>query len=148
MVEKTKRPLFVWIIAIYYTVTLVAGALSICLILSHAIPISMELRRAEFTKIPAFDYGASTLVALMIAVSTFNLFLMRKIALPLFIAAFILNLALLIWDEASNSVAIKGGYPILAVTGSFARRAVRRPSHAKTTVKVIPSRRMEHQTVA
>jgi hypothetical protein len=119
MGSKTKRPLFVWIIAIYYTVTLVAGALSICLILSHAIPISMATR-AEFTKIPVFDYGASTLVALMIAVSTYNLFLMRKVALPLYVAAFILNLALLIWDKASNSIAIKGGYPILAVTGSFA----------------------------
>jgi hypothetical protein len=119
MGSKTKRPFIVWVITIYYAVTLLVAALSICLILSHAIPISTDTR-AQITKIPAFDYGASTLVALLIAWGEFNLFLMRKVALPLFIAAFIFNFALLIWDEASSSVAIKGGYPILAVTISFA----------------------------
>lgn len=97
MENQAKRPVLVWVIAVFYGISAVLTALSFYLIYSDRIPLDSELQaffasQSAFDQVRTFVIGATNLGAAIF------LFLMRKPAAYLFPLGFGLELVATFWE--------------------------------------------------
>ncbi|HUB65887.1 MAG TPA: DUF4339 domain-containing protein [Candidatus Methylacidiphilales bacterium] len=89
-----KRPIAVWIISIFYFITVPFTLLSLALIplmLSGTIPIT-DVQRRYFESLNIFDYTVTFLLVVFNLAGALLLFLLRRPAVYCFGAVFVLNL--------------------------------------------------------
>ena len=96
-VVKNKRPVWVWIFSIFFFISAVYTLLSLYLLHSGFVPITEENRLyIHFKGWNTLDYLFSYLLVLLYGSGSVTLFLLRKIAFPLFLSSFIANTLLTI----------------------------------------------------
>jgi len=132
---RRRRPKGVWLVSIFYTISALWTLLSSYLIFSGAIPLNRE-QETYYASITVVDWiitGTLSVISLSAAVS---LFLLRKLAATLFMAALILSVLYSIYQIVAKNllrVVAPGGFVgmllgfalILAVT-LYAQRLARR----------------------
>ena len=85
--HKRKRPIWVWVISIYYFFSIGFGLLSYYLSSIGAIPLT-PTQKAYFANLTIFEHGMTLIIGLIGIAGVIALFLMRKVALYLFIISF------------------------------------------------------------
>jgi hypothetical protein len=91
--ESRRRPIAVWIISIFYFITVPLTLLSLALIplmLSGAFPIN-DAQRHYFTSLTIFDYTVTVLLIVLNLAGAILLFLLRRPAVYCFGGVFVLN---------------------------------------------------------
>jgi magnesium-transporting ATPase (P-type) len=107
-----ERPLWVWIITIFYAISILFAAFSLYLVLSGKMPGS-PIQHAYFAGLTPLDNIVTALIGVCNVGGAISLFLLRKMALPFFITAFGLNVALTIWQISyRNLLAVSGVVPL------------------------------------
>lgn len=97
-----KRPGWIWAISIFMFVSAAWTLLSFYLIGSGVIPLTSE-QQTYFHSLSTLDYGTAILGGLLNLSGATALFLLRKVALPLFGSAFVLNLLATVWNIVSKN---------------------------------------------
>lgn len=108
-----KRPTWVWIICVFYLVSFLWTSLSWYMIFSGSIVLSPEVK-AYMESLTSFDYGLTTIQALISISAAVALFFLRKQAYYLFWSSFGVGLFAIAWQTALRSWltamrSIKGG---------------------------------------
>jgi hypothetical protein len=98
---RPKRPIWVWLISLFYIVSAGWTLLSFALIWTGVIPLEAE-QKAYFARLSAIDYAATIIIGASNFIGAIMLFLLRKAAVGLFLTALILTLALTIWQSATK----------------------------------------------
>ena len=114
-----KRPKPVWVVFLFYLLSVVYTALSFFLIFSGSIPVTPE-QAAYLRNLSVFDWTITTLTAALNLAGAVSIFLLRKIAFPLFATS--LGLAILqtlVHAFTTNFVAALGGPGALGVVIGF-----------------------------
>jgi hypothetical protein len=115
MVELTKkRPVWVWIISIYYFISVAFGVLFLGLIFSGGSAFSPFLAHS-LRKFTTIDYTVMVLKYTLMLGSALTLFLMRKQALLFFLASLVLSIAALILPTVANATMRSNPVPILVL---------------------------------
>ncbi|MBE2179053.1 MAG: hypothetical protein IAE97_01080 [Chthoniobacterales bacterium] len=83
----TNRPALVWVISIFYVVSVGWVALSFALIFSGLIPLT-DVQKAYFQAQTVFDYESTALIGGANLVGAVLLLLLRRQAFPFFLTAF------------------------------------------------------------
>ncbi len=123
MVESTatrKRPVWVWVISIFYFVSFVYTLLSFYLVFSRLIPVTPEVK-AYFESLTMFDWALTVIQGVVTISAAVALFFMRKMAYHLFGGAVLVMVISTLWQTLARPVltalgSIKGG-TAGAVTG-------------------------------
>jgi hypothetical protein len=98
---RPKRPIWVWVISIFFFVSAGWTLLSFALIFSGIIPLDAA-QKAYFDKLTAVDYAATLIIGACNFIGAIALFLLRRIAVPLFATALALTLVMTIWQSATK----------------------------------------------
>ncbi len=113
--NKPKRPILVWVVFLYYVVTIVPAAGGLLLVWQSA-PFSTKARMA----VESMTTLAWTLLGLTLALQlggAVALFKLRRIALPLFVGAFGCTILQMTMQHPENTVSGPGTLvPALALT--------------------------------
>lgn len=99
--KKPKRPVWVWIICIFYAFSALWTILSFYLILSRSIPVTPPVK-AYMESLGAIDYAATIILLLLSLSATLTLFMLRKEAYYLFCTSLIINIAMTIWHSIAK----------------------------------------------
>jgi len=106
---RGKRPKLVWIVFLFYLISVGYTGLSFFLVYSGSIPVTPEQAR-YFQNLSAFDYTITALSSLLNLAGAIALFQLRKIAFHLFTAALVVAiLQTLIHAITTNFVNALGG---------------------------------------
>jgi len=100
-IQKRKRPVWVWIISIFFFFSAGWTLLSFYLVGTGVIPLNTA-QQAYFDSLTALDYGLTILVGLANLIGAIALFFLRKIALHLFASALTVNFLMLIWHALNK----------------------------------------------
>lgn len=124
-----KRPVWVWVITIFFLLSAVWTLLSFYLILSGSIPID-PAQKAYFDQLTPLDYLSTVGVGLINIAGAITLFMLLKIARILFLCSLVLSLGITAWHattkgwvEAIGGAGLVGamiGYAILAIVCVYA----------------------------
>jgi len=115
-----KRPKLVWVVFLFYLFSVVYTALVFLLIFSGSIYVTPE-QAAYFRNLSAFDWAMTGLTAALNLAGAISVFLLRKIAFPLFATSLGLSiLQTLVHAFTTNLVAALGGPGALGVVIGFA----------------------------
>lgn len=93
MRQRIKRPILVWVISAFYVFSTAYTLLSFYLIWSGAITVSQP-QRAYFAGLTVLDYLATIITGLLNLSGAIALFLLRRLALYLFLGGFSAGLVL------------------------------------------------------
>jgi hypothetical protein len=95
--HRTKRPKLVWVITIFYLVSVGWTLLSFILIYSGSIAVT-EAQAAYFRSQNMVDMLFTVLIGLLNLVGALHLFLLRRRAYHMFLSAFILGLVMIVYQ--------------------------------------------------
>ncbi|HTL02312.1 MAG TPA: hypothetical protein VL243_08800 [Vicinamibacterales bacterium] len=87
------RPLAVWVIAIFYLLSMASTLVSLAAVLTGIVAITPEQQR-YFDSLGPVDYLGNVLILLIGAWAVLELFLMRKAAVRAFVIALVMNVGL------------------------------------------------------
>ncbi len=99
--EAPSRPVLVWIICILTWLGLLFGVLGLWLLATHRVPFPPE-QAGFYDKLNIVDYGLTAVGLGLALVSSVSLFLLRKIAVPLYAAGLGLGVLQLLWQIAAR----------------------------------------------
>ncbi len=129
--EKRKRPVWVWVISILFFLSAASTLFSYYLIASGKIPLS-PTEKAYLESLTSVDITISILIGLINLIGAVNLFLLRKQAFYFFLSAFILNVAVTVWQilnkgfveamQASGLIGMLIGWGILVVVCVYTKK--------------------------
>ena len=129
-----KRPVWVWIITLFYGFSIGFTLLSFGLLFSGAIPLTAQ-QREYFAALGPLDYIMTIGLSLLTLAATVLLFLMRQAAVPLFGAAFVLNAGFSLlhalttnWTKAIGGPGLIGalvGWGILGAVAAYSWHLLR-----------------------
>ena len=124
------RPAWVWVITVFYVLSIGFSVLSVALLFSGALPLT-PAQRTYFANLGPFDYMMSLGLGLLTLTATIFLFALRKVAVPLFAASLFFNLGFSIvhatttvWARAMGGSGLIGaliGWAILGIVALYAR---------------------------
>jgi len=115
-----RRPKLVWVVFLFYLFSVVYTAVSFLLVLSGSISVTPE-QAAYFRNLSVFDWAVTGLTAALNLAGAVSIFLLRKIAFPLFAISLGLSvLQTLVHAFTTNFVAALGGTGALGVVIGFA----------------------------
>jgi hypothetical protein len=136
IVTLQKRPIAVWLIFLFYIFAFCWTLLGFILIYAGLVPLT-EAQKTYFAHLSFFDHASTVILAAINIAAAILLFRLRRTAVPLFAAAFVLNLGLTIravfgsnWVEVIGHNGLAGylGFciilAILLYTVSLSRRAI------------------------
>jgi len=107
--QVNKRPKLVWVVFLFYVLSVGYTALSFFLVFSGAIPVTPEVA-AYIINLSAFDWVITALTGLLNVAGAIAIFRLRKVAYYLFTATFVLvTLQTLVHIVTTNFVAAIGG---------------------------------------
>jgi hypothetical protein len=125
-----KRPGWVWVITIFYVFSVGFTLLSFMLMLAGALPLT-PAQQAYFAGLGPFDYIMSLGLGLLTLTATVLLFLLKRAAVPLFAASFVLNISFMLvhafatnWAQALGGSGLVGafiGWGILGAVALYSR---------------------------
>jgi hypothetical protein len=128
---RHERPILVWLISAFFFLSAIWTLLSFYLILSGAIPLE-PAQKAYFDRLTPLDYALTVATGLLNLAGAVMLFLLRKIALYLFLSAIGLTAVSTLWQaaakgwvEALGGAGLVGaliGYVLLVVVCIYAWR--------------------------
>jgi len=98
---RQKRPIWVWLISIFFFVSAGRTLLSFFLIFSGIIPID-ALPKAYFERLTAIDYAATIIIEASSFIGAIALFLLRRFAVAVFATALALTFAIIIWQPVTK----------------------------------------------
>jgi len=99
---NAARPVWVWVITIFYTFSIGLTLLSFAMVLSGAGP-SAQARQAYLATLGPLEYLAPIGLWLLTILATVLLFLLRKAAAPLFAAILFLNICVPLLHAVTTS---------------------------------------------
>lgn len=111
IISERKRPVWVWVIAIWFVVGAVVSLASYLAIRSGAIPIKAS-HQAYLDSLNFIDHAATILLTCMNVLGAIFLFLLRKEAVTLLLGALVLNVLLTTWHVFMKGLAsaVSGGF--------------------------------------
>lgn len=112
---RHRRPVLVWLIAIYYGLSGAWTALSFILIRRGAIPMS-DAQRAYFSEIGPIEWAQAVASAILFLAFAVQLFRLRASAIPLLALAFVLTIASTAWQMLTTNWVEAIGTPGLVGT--------------------------------
>ena len=114
-----KRTIGVWIILIYCTLNAVIGIVGFYALLSGNVPHTTPQRDNFFATLGLLDWFLALSFHLCIAIAGIYLFLLRPLALPIFIAAAACKLTTDFWQLESHRLFAGVGGPSSGVWVAF-----------------------------
>ena len=109
---QEPRPLAVWVIAIFYLLSIVSTLLSLVSVLTGVVEVTPAQQR-YFDSLGPVDYLGNSLILLISAWAVVEFFLMRKAAVRAFVIALVMNIGLTAfhlvatnWREAAGESAL------------------------------------------
>lgn len=102
-VTQHRRPTWVWVISVFYFLSAAYTLLSFYLINSGAIAVPAATK-AYLDGLTATDYAFTILIGLANLIGAISLFLLRKIAYPLFLASLVANVLMSVWHIVSKNM--------------------------------------------
>jgi len=87
-----RRPAGVWVISLFYWISAVWTVVGLVLVLSGRVPLP-EAQKAYYASLSPLDYGFSLLQCVLTLAGAVMLFLLKRRAYGLLVAAFVLGLA-------------------------------------------------------
>lgn len=109
--KHIKRPKWVWAISFFYFISAIYTLLSLYLIHTGAIPIP-EATKAYLDSLTTIDHIITIVIWVVILVGAISLFFLRKMAYPLFLISFVVNILMSLWHMLSKnmlSALVSGG---------------------------------------
>jgi hypothetical protein len=94
---KMSRPFGVWLVTIYAAFSALIAALGFYVLFSRTIPSVSGEQANFFATLGVLDYALSALFHICIAIGAVYLFMLRKLALPIFVAGAAFSLITAIW---------------------------------------------------
>jgi len=117
--QKMRRPVWVWIIAIFYCISIPLTLLGFYLILSGSSTMPTA-QQAYFNSLTAFDYSITIIIAIANLFGAITLFLLRRTALLYLTCALVLNVILHIWHVLSKGYPTAAGVSVVSMVLSLA----------------------------
>ncbi len=113
-----KRPKKVWLVSGFYLFSAGYTLLSFFLINRGKVPLS-EAEKAYFASLTALDYLFTITIGVINMSGAISLFLLRKVAYPLFVGAFALGLVFSGWHALTKGLlaAVGGARGVGALIG-------------------------------
>jgi hypothetical protein len=102
------RPVLVWLISAFFFLSAIWTLLSFYMVLSGAIPLE-PAQKAYLDRLTPIDYSLAIVLGSLNLAGAVMLFLLRKIALYLFLTAFALSVVLMLWHVATKGWAEAAG---------------------------------------
>ncbi|HCC47748.1 MAG TPA: hypothetical protein DEQ38_06480 [Elusimicrobia bacterium] len=96
MKMEAKRPLMVWVISLFYFLTIGRSLLALYFIYSGAASVSPE-HQALLARVTPFEWVLTVLTSIAGMAGSVLLFMRKKAAFPLFLAFFIVGVGMAIW---------------------------------------------------
>src|SRR5262245_18525523 len=96
-----KRPIWVWLISLFFLVSAIWTLLSLYLIWSGAIPLE-PAQQAYFDRLTLIDHVLTIVVGVLNLSGAIALFLLRKIARDLFLSSLGMRLFLALWVSSTQ----------------------------------------------
>jgi len=81
--NKVKRPISVWVISIFYTLSFGFSLISVLLTLTGIIPIN-QAQQNYYASLGVVDYITTIIITILGLSATITLFMLRRIAVTLF----------------------------------------------------------------
>ena len=94
---KRHRPGWVWAITIFYFLSAGFTVLSYVIVMSGAVPLP-EAQQRYYASLTVFDYATTIIVGLLNLTGATLLLLLRKLAYPCLLSAWILGLTLVVYQ--------------------------------------------------
>lgn len=132
--QTRKRPIGVWIITVYFAISIPFVMFGLYSVLSNQIPLDAAQAGYVGSMAP-LDFTATAIIGMCNILGAVSLFRLRKAALTFFAASLAINIALTIWHIiAKGFVAVVGGAlpivlgfaPLLAIIAYTAHLARKR----------------------
>jgi hypothetical protein len=92
-----NRPIGVWLVTIYAALNALIGAVGVYILVSGKFAPVAGQQASFFANLNVLDYALSVLLHISMGLGGIFIFMLRKFALPLFIAGACFNLAQTIW---------------------------------------------------
>jgi hypothetical protein len=96
-----KRPLLVWVIAIFIFLGAAWTMLSLFLISTGSIPLT-PAQESFFKRLTLFDYAVSFVGTALNLIAAVALLMLRRIAVPLFLLSLTLTVVIAAWQAAAT----------------------------------------------
>jgi len=111
--QPRKRPIGVWIITVYFAVTVPFILYGLYLMVSNQVPMN-DAQAVYVSNINPLDITATVMIGLSNIIGAVSLFYLRKAALTFFGVSLAINIALTIWHIISKGFVevIGGALPI------------------------------------
>lgn len=107
--QARKRPIGVWIITVYFAITVPFILYSLYLVLSGRAPMN-DAQAVYVSNIDPLDITATVMIGVSNVIGAVSLFKLRKAALTFFGVSLAINIALTIWHVATRGfVEVVGG---------------------------------------
>ncbi len=129
--HHSRRPKLVWVVSIGFGASAIWTLLSLFLIQSGQVELN-DAQRSYFENLSIVDHGISVGVGALNLAGANSLFLLRRMALPLFVTSCVVSVAYAAWSvyttNASDVVGGSGllggilGYVVLAVVCAYSLR--------------------------
>ena len=104
-----RRPAGVWVISLFYVLSAVWTIVGLVLVLGGTFPLP-EAQKAYYASLSPVDYGFSLVLCLLTLAGAVMLFLLKRQAYALLLAAFVLGLGQIVYQiVAKNWLAAIGG---------------------------------------
>ena len=120
-----RRNGWIWLITIFYTMSVGWTLLSFSLILSGSIPIKTAAQRAYFEALSSADILLTVLIGVANFSGALALFLLRRVAFCLFVVAFATTTLLSLWHIATKGwIQALGGADFVGAISGYGIAAV------------------------
>ena len=107
--QPRKRPIGVWIITLYFAVTIPFVLYGLYLMLSDQVPMN-DAQAVYVSNIDPLDITATVMIGISTVIGAISLFNLRKAALTFFGVSLAINIALTFWHLATKGfVEVVGG---------------------------------------
>ena len=112
--QPRKRPIGVWIITVYFAVTIPFVLYGLYLMLSDQVPMN-DAQAVYVFNIDPLDITATVMIGISNVIGAISLFTLRKAALIFFSVSLAINIALTFWHVATKGFAevVGGAAPIV-----------------------------------
>jgi len=118
METKASRPALIWVITIFYLISIVFTALSFVLVYSGRIPVNPGTQQ-YLASLTVFDHVMTGIIVGRNLIATILLFMLRKQAFHLFAAAFTITILSTVYQSVAKgwTQALGGSGVISALIG-------------------------------
>lgn len=119
METQHKRPIWIWVITLYFAISIPLTLYSFYSALTGAVALA-PAQAAYFSAMTKLDYFITAVTFLCMACGAISLFLMKRIALNFFILSLICNIGLALWQLVDGRLSGLVGSGAMGLVGIIA----------------------------